>query len=428
MNGKSTEEKAHAETQNYQRKNFALFASFADFFRVGNGNHRPMSSLSKWQEIRRRQGITNAERWLNTLTSSPNPFQLVPQEYDNLLRAIEYALDSPANFDLAYRLIQTLHTYAIGYADWERWLIYLQKAHQQSQLAEKKYEEATLMDMMGYIHRSQGDFKKAETCLSQAVALYKQQSCMSDYAVSLSNLASVLESLGQDGLDVCQNALRIADRSHDEIARARVLLNLSSIYMRRREWQAGLQAAKRAYKLTSQPQHTVLNTRALFNMLSCLGNMEKWDEINATFAQLADDLTQRGDIHTLAKLRNNLGIIALNLHNLAEAEQQWHEALKLQSTIQDPAEMAYLYNNLGMVYTQMGELETAEELLQNAVAIQEQLQDFYQWANAMDNLAEVYEARGETAVARQLRQQTITRLQSLPPTTQIQALLAKLDA
>lgn len=387
-----------------------------------------MSSLSKWQEIRRQQGIANAERWLNTLASSPNPFKLVLQEYDNLLRAVEYALDSPVNFDLAFRLIHTLHTYAVSYADWDRWLIYLQKAHHQSQLTGKKHEEAALMDMIGNVHRTQGDLKKAETYLSQACTLYEQQSLMSEYAVSLSNLAVVLESSGKDGLSICQNALHIINKDGDEVRQARVMLNLSSMHMRRYEWQMALQAAKTAYELSDKPQHAVLNTRALFNILTCLGRLEKWDEINATFTQLADDLTQRGDVHTLAKLRNNLGVIALDLHNLAEAEQQWHEALKLQSTIQDPAETAFLYNNLGMVYTQMGELETAEDLLKKAVAIQEQLQDFYQWANAMDNLAEVYEAKGETAVARQQRQQALNCLQKLPPTPQIQTLLAVLQA
>ncbi|MCL4265349.1 MAG: tetratricopeptide repeat protein [Anaerolineae bacterium] len=387
-----------------------------------------MTSLSKWQQIQQRQGIINAERWLNTLKSAPHPDQLVLQEYDNLLRAIEYTLDSPANFDLAYQLIHILHTYAVGYADWERWLTYLQKAHHISQSLQKKYEEATLLDMIGNVHRAQGDFKKAETSWRQAVALYKQESLMPEYAISLSSLALVLTTLGEDGIDICQTALTIAEESQDDIARAKVILNLSAIHMQRREWQMAWQAAKVVYELTNQPQYVVWNTRALVNILTCLGRLEKWDEINETFPQLADDLIQRGDIQTLAKLRNNLGGIAFNIHNLPEAEQHWQEALKLQSTIQDPVEMAYLYNNLGVVYTRMGELETAEEMLQKAIAIQGQLQNIYQWANAMDNLADIYEAQGDTAVARQFRQQAYARLQTLPPAPQIQALLAALQA
>ncbi len=387
-----------------------------------------MSSLSKWQQIQQRQGIANAERWLNTLQCNPNPFQLVLQEYDNLLRALEYTLDSPSNFDLAYQLIQILHTYVTSYADWERWLIYLQKAHLFSQVLQRKYEEATLLDMIGNTHRNQGNVEKAKICLTQAATLYKQESHMPEYAISLSNLALLMTSFGEDSLDLCQTALTIADESQDEIARAKVLLNLSAIYMRRREWQLALPIARAAYDLTRQPQYVVWHTRSFFNILTCLGRLEKWDEVNETFPQMAAELTQRGDIRTLAKLRNNLGVIAFSLDNLLEAEQHFQEALKLQSAIQDPVDMAYLYNNLGMVYTRMGELETAVEMLQKAIAIQEQLQDTYQWANAMDNLAEVYEAQGDTAVARHIRRQALTRLQTLPQTSQIQTLLSALQA
>ncbi|HRQ37133.1 MAG TPA: tetratricopeptide repeat protein [Chloroflexota bacterium] len=386
-----------------------------------------MSSPSKWQEIRLRQGITNAERWLTTLESHPQPFQLVLQEYDNLLRAIEYTLTSEESFDLAYRLIHILHTYAMSYADWDRWLIYVQKAHLFSQLLNRKCEEAALLDMMGNIHRAQGDFKKAEICLNQALALYKQLGLFPAYAMSLSNLAVVLEALGQDGLDTCQTALTTANEHKDDEALARIMLNLSHIYMRRHEWSAGLQAAQTSYDVARRLHDTVYETRSLFNVITCLGRLGKWDEVNVAFMQLEDDLVQRGDTYTLAKLRNNLGLTAFKLHNLPMAEQQWQEALKLQSLLQDPVDEAFLYNNLGMVYTQTGELDTAKEMLQKAIERQEELQDIYQWANAMDNLAEVHEAQGDTAVARQIRQQAHTRLQTLPPTSQTQALLTALQ-
>lgn len=387
-----------------------------------------MSSLTKWQQIQQRQGIANAGRWLNALQSDPNPFQLVLHEYDNLLRAIEYTLVAPENFDLAYQLIQFLHTYVTSYADWDRWLIYLQKAHHFSQLLQRKYEEATLLDMVGNIHRSQGNFEKARGCLSQAVALYQHESHVSEYAVSLSNLALLLTYLGKDGLDLCRTALAITEKSQDEIAGAKVLLNLSAIYMRHHEWQLALLVAQTAYDLTREPQYVVWNTRLLFNILTCLGRLEKWDEVNKTFSQMAVELIERGDIQTLAKLRNNLGVIAFNLSNWTEAEQHFQEALKLQSTIQEPVEMAYLYNNLGMVYTRMGELETAVDMLQKAIVIQEQLQDTYQWANAMDNLAEVYEATGDTALAHHIRQQAYTLLQTVISNPRSQTLLASLQA
>ncbi|NJN55056.1 MAG: tetratricopeptide repeat protein [Anaerolineae bacterium] len=357
-----------------------------------------MSSLSKWQEIRQRQGKVNAERWLNLLESDSQPAQLVLQEYDNLLRAIEQMLEYPETFDLAYHLLDALFTYANSYADWDRWLIYLQEAHHVSQSLQKKSEEASLLEMMAYIHRNQGALKEAQTYLNQALAIYQELTLVSEQATTLSNLAVVLEILGQDGLNSCQTALVMATECKDEQALVVVMINLSQIYLRRHEWQACVLAAQTALDLACQLKNPILETRALFNMLTGLGYLGKWDEINDTFPNLADDLVKRGDTHTLAKLRNNLGGVAFRMKNWQEAEKQWQEALNLQSVLQDPMDQAFLYNNLGKLYTQTSELETAREMLQRAITLQDQLQDIYHWANALDNLAEVYEAEGNTAV------------------------------
>lgn len=389
-----------------------------------------MAPLSKWQEIQRRQGIANAERWLNTLESEPHPTQLVLQEYGNLLRAIEYTLASPESFDQAYRLIDTLFSYANSYADWDRWLIYLQKALEISETLAKKLEEASLLEKMAAIYRNQGAFQEAEACSRQALAIVEQLAHVPQQAISLSNLALAIEDSGQDGLIMCQAALQLATESGDKEACTRASLSLSSIYMRRHEWQAGLQSAQTAYDLACQLQNPILDTRSLFNVVTCLGRLGKWDEARSMFTKLENDLIQRGDLHTLTKLRINLGLTAYSLNNWQEAEQQWQEALNLQSVLQEPVHQAYLYNNLGMVYTRIGELETAKELLQQAAALQEQLNDIYQWANALDNLAEVYDAEGDTAVARHIRQQAYTRLQTLYPTAQtpqIQKLLVSLE-
>ncbi|MCZ7667353.1 MAG: hypothetical protein M5U34_09170 [Chloroflexi bacterium] len=101
----------------------------------------PDDKQANWREVLERQKLANATRWLTILDGQPDPSHTVIQDYDNLLRALETALQKEASFDLAFQLIEKLFPIVFGYADWERWLIYLAQAVTLSQQVHKKYEE-----------------------------------------------------------------------------------------------------------------------------------------------------------------------------------------------------------------------------------------------------------------------------------------------
>jgi tetratricopeptide (TPR) repeat protein len=65
---------------------------------------------------------------------------------------------------------------------------------------------------------------------------------------------------------------------------------------------------------------------------------------------------------------NNLGAIAQEQGNLAEAERLYREALAIQREIGDPAGMGEALNNLGTVYAGLGRWAEAENLYAEALA------------------------------------------------------------
>lgn len=385
-------------------------------------------SAQNWQAVWLRQARSNAARWLRQLQAQTNKPAFIIREYDNLLRALEYTLHSPPDFDLAYGLIQALFSESLGFADWDRWLVYLQTAVSQAHHNGNLSAAADLTKNLGVLFFHQGRHQEAETHFELARSIYEQLDMSGEYAIALAQLAIVYDAQAQDGLALCQKALQIAHASHSERAMAEVQMNLSYLYARQHEWQKGLKAAEAAYHQYHHLSDTALATKSLFNVLSCAGMLNHWpQEIVETISQLSQKLMEMGDVQTLTKLKNNLGVMALQQQKWDIAEKNWQEALQLHSQFQNPVGQAFLLNNLGMLYTQLGEWEVAEDMLQQAMGIQQQLGDVYQWANVVETLIDLYVAWGRTAVAQQYQQQAAIALQDVD-TPQAHRLLKLIQA
>jgi tetratricopeptide (TPR) repeat protein len=367
----------------------------------------------KWQTILQRQKRANVERWLQRIQERGTSSDLVVQEYDNLLRALELVVSSPDDFDLAYRLIQALYPEVFGFADWDRWLVYLEQARTTSQQLNYLEEEANLAVQIGEVHYYCGNLEEAKLNYYQAQGIYEALQLLAKKANALSKLAVLYESQGPEGLALCQEALALAQIAQDEGVIADIQMNISHIWARMYEWEAGLQAAESAYVLYQKQNEQTKAVKAFFNMMTCWEKLGRWDEAEKASEQLRDVLTKMQDVHTLAKLKNNLGVMAFSQEKWDAAERNWQEALQLQSQLQNPAERAFLLNNLGLVYTQMGETAVAKTMLQQAITIQQALGDTFNWANAMDNLADLYLMMGDTAAARQVIRETVSPLSAL---------------
>lgn len=351
---------------------------------------------SKWREIFERQQLANAERWLTLLAAKDNPADMVIQEYDNLLRALEISLQKADTFDLAFRLIGQLFSIVFGYGDWDRWLIYLGEAVRLSQELNRDSEEATLLNYMGNIYVYKGEFGQARELFSQCVQKYELLNDKANYASTLTKLAVVNESQGKfkDSLAFLEDALQVAKSINDLSVLMQVNLTLSNVYHKSREWSLGLLAAQSAYDLAGQLGEAQVEMLALLNIVAFHTELGNWQEVVAITPSVEETLTMTGDLIKLSQFKNNMGIVAFNQGHYYVAEKAWQDALQINSQVEQPIELARIYNNLGMVYTKLGEMETAEKMLKEAVAIFEVKGDLYNWANTLDNLADIYEARG----------------------------------
>ena len=384
-----------------------------------------MTKQNQWRDLLHKQSIANVKHWLAQIAKSPHPAILIAKEYENLLRALESIIEHPENLSLAYALIQTLHPTVIDFADWDRWLVYLQKALKRSEEAQDSPKVANLSVQIGEVSFRMGLGEEVKNSLLYGAETYRELGQEANYASTLTKLGILYDLQGDmnEGIHLCQKALEIAREIRDDWVIAEVYLNLSHIYYRARNWQASLKAVQTAYDYYLKLKHQKEATKALVNIIAISAEMGNWIQVETLSQSLMDDLVVLEDVRTINQLKNILGVVAYSQSNYRLAESYWQEALTLQSQIQELSEMAGLYNNLGMAYTKLNEWDAAEEMLQLAIDKYYDLGDTYHWANALDNLADLYESQGQIVNFQRTIQLAIEGLQIIKDTPHANNLL-----
>ncbi len=383
-----------------------------------------MSDLNKWRERQQQFRLANARQWIESLRTSSDSRALVIQEYDNLLRSLETLLHEALHFDLAYELIQLLYPIVFGYADWERWEVYLDQALRWSQQGDDREKEGRLWEQLGDLRRHRNELDEATAAYRQALTLFKQYNKVAAYAAALSKLASLYEARGNvaEANTLCQEIRPLAQATADERVIAHLNMTLSQIHIQLRQWEEGLQAAAVARRAYQAVGNTLAEARAMSNMVACWASLELWNEAQETAAQAMAIYTAAADLADQIRLQTNLGVIAYKQGRLAVAEKTWQEALHLTTQTQESEMLPVLQNNLGMVYRDMEEWSAAEKMLEESAAAYQRLGNIAGRANTLDNLAELYEVREEWGLCRQTLHRALTELEpyaTQPPYTRL---------
>jgi tetratricopeptide (TPR) repeat protein len=212
-----------------------------------------ISQRSHWQTILRQQQVANAERWLALVGNNRESPQLIRENYDNLLRALEFALQEAQTFHLSFELIQALHTVVLGYADWERWLYYLEMALHAAQQLQDDSVHARLLELCADVVFQMGDLARAEVLYQRAGQIYARLDDMDNHSRMLIKLGPILSTQGQlaEAIDLCERAYGLARQIGNRWLMATASLNLSHINYVAHNWQ-GLEAAQKAYEAVSR--------------------------------------------------------------------------------------------------------------------------------------------------------------------------------
>jgi tetratricopeptide (TPR) repeat protein len=384
-----------------------------------------VENLSRWQEVMQRQKLANSSAWIERIEADPDRSRLIAENYDNLLRALEDVLKTAATFPLAYRLIELLYTVSFDYADWDRWLVYLDSAVRLSQQAGGRAEQARLFEQIADILRQKGELVAAAEHYERGLAFYRELDEMTGYGRVLAKIASLEGLRGRfaQAVAYCEEALTLAEARGETRVIAHVYMNLAGIFMKASQPQESLAAAEKAYDYCRQLGDAVLASKVALVMIGAhtlLGSYAKAEEIAQETMVI---LEASHDLRTLLGMKLNLGIAAFNQADYLKAEALWQEALRMNSQWGDSEQYAHLCNNLGKVYTKLGEWPVAAEMLTAAIETYRNWGDTFNWANSLDNLADLYEAMADMDHCRHILAQGIAALEPLSHQPHCRALL-----
>ncbi len=370
-----------------------------------------LSQKERWRAVLQQQKLANAQCWLKSLRSAGDLNRFVLDEYDNLLRALELPVKDDETFEVANQIIQEIHPIISAQADWERWLVYLEKAVDWAHALGREIEEARLLMQISDIMIINANFDRADEYCQKSMELYKKLAQLDGYANSLLRTANIFLRQGKssEAISSVNEAIKIAKNIGDPAIEAGALLTLSGYYLTIQDFSRSLEVGREAFSLSLDLKNEALASQALLTVMACLGELGEWGEAEEIASKLVSRYVEREDINNLTQLKNNIGILAFQKGEYLIAEAAWQESLRYHSQMQLPAQAAGVYNNLGMVYTKLEEWEEAVKMLNSALRIYDGLGDLFYWANAMDNLADLHEARGETAVCCQILHSALER-------------------
>jgi tetratricopeptide (TPR) repeat protein len=264
------------------------------------------------------------------------------------------------------------------------------------------------------LHQS-GKRREALGLLADARSYYEERHPASlEHALVLFRIASVREAMGdlKLALLLLEEAAKVLEKSPipADPLRVRVLRRMASIHAKRRDLEAGREAAEDALHLAER----LSDRRALAEAYweAALVEEKRREFSRATeYAQHAREvLRELGDQQETAMLLHDLGSIKGHMGKQQEATQHYEEGLALLKSVDDPRSRAALLNGLAAARLESGDPESALEAANKSMAIMEGREDACNLAGKAHLLkARVYiqqerfdESHGEIEKARTL--------------------------
>jgi tetratricopeptide (TPR) repeat protein len=206
------------------------------------------------------------------------------------------------------------------------------------------------------LHRSLGEWEKAETCWNRALELY--------------------------------------GTAHDEGGLAQTYHNLGIVYQNKGEWERSNQYYGKSLRIKeklgdSRGMGQTFNN--LGNIYRQIGNFEKAQEFYEKSLGIFDDLE---DIHGVGQTYCNLGNIFRQKGEFEHALNFYEKSLEIFEKLGDSHGMAQTYGNIGIIYRRKGNWNKAIRFNEKDLAISEKLGDIHGMAQAYNNLGIVYRQKG----------------------------------
>lgn len=277
-------------------------------------------------------------------------------------------------------------------------------------------ETATSLNNLALLAQQKGDFSKAEQLFLRALAI-REKNLGTEHALiatTLNNLASLYEAAGNSSKaePLLERALAISEKvfgpAHSLVATS--LNNLAMIYKGRSDYAKAEPLMVRALAIREKivgAEHpdTATSLQTLAALYQEMSQFDKAEPLALRALAINEKVLGQQHPETASSL-NMLGELYYYKGNYAASETYMTRAVAASSKANGPEhnETATYINNLGSLYQAKGEYTKAETFFQQAVAIHEKTlgPEHPSTANSLNNLANLYKLKSDYVKAEPL--------------------------
>ncbi|MFJ6739038.1 tetratricopeptide repeat protein [Streptomyces sp. NPDC091279] len=185
----------------------------------------------------------------------------------------------------------------------------------------------------------------------------------------------------------------------DNAARARALLDLSTVHTRSARFEDAIEAAQKALEAARLLRDTELEVECIHRLSVALWQTGQYATAQALQKQALSSLEQTTGGLRLARVRNLLGITHLHLGENREAIDCLRSALVAFEEIGDDRGRYSALNNLGETLRKTGDPKAAEKYYREAIQLAASMSGKGDHATLRMNLASVLDMQGKTEEA-----------------------------
>lgn len=203
-----------------------------------------------------------------------------------------------------------------------------------------KLDQCTLDDPREIIESSnaaysRGDLTSAETLITRAIDLARQQGDMSALASAYSNRGTVLAGMGKldEALSAYDRAISLFETlGHGNRSKAVTLNQLAQVYSASGRPEAAVQLYRNALSIFEMLGEPASEAVTMSNLASAYAALGRYDEAEAFYRKAISIQDSLGDWRS-AKTLNNLGSVYFALHDLGKAQNAFQESVSKMTQV-----------------------------------------------------------------------------------------------
>jgi tetratricopeptide (TPR) repeat protein len=314
---------------------------------------------------------------------TPEDFDMLEVEKDNLLNAIDVAFDLK-NWKSVILLMAAINSYGAygmlstrGY--WDAAIRYGEQALEAAKLVPDKWSIGAFANGLGIMFAAQGDYSSAREHYELAVDIARQLDEKRGMAATLHELGRLAQDQGEleEARRLYDESLEITKKLGDQEGIASTLHQLAMIA----ENQGELEETRRLYNKSLEIEKRLGRQSGiaitLHNLAAIAQNQGELEEARRLYDESLEIKKRLGDQRGIAITLHELGRLAQSQGELEEARRLYDESLEIARRLGDQEGIASTLYELGRLADKEGNRQEAMRLFRESLGIFERLKSPY---------------------------------------------------